>query len=145
MAKERGIVTRLQKDTAWVTTIRSSACEHCEGRDSCTVIGSGKEMEVEAVNVVGAQVGDRVLVGMATANLVKASFLTYIFPILALMAGAAWGQEAGTGWGLSPNVGAVIFGFAFFAAAFVLVRRFSKNLGSKSGFRPQVVKVIKRA
>ena len=46
-------------------------------------------MEVDAVNSVGAQVGDRIMLYFETGSLLKATFLLYIFPILCMLLGAA--------------------------------------------------------
>jgi len=44
-------------------------------------------MAVEAQNLVGARVGDRVEVFIPEKNVIWLSFLVYIFPLLGLLAG----------------------------------------------------------
>ena len=59
MATEKGVVTKLESNAAWVTTTRTEACESCAAKGSCRTLGGGKEMEVEAINLAGARVGLR--------------------------------------------------------------------------------------
>jgi len=82
LATEEGIVTKVNSTTAWVTTIKSSACESCAAKSSCSTLASGEEMKVEAINISGATVGDRVVIYFETSSLLKLSFFLYIFPIL---------------------------------------------------------------
>ena len=93
MISEQGIVKRTVGTKAWVVTTRSEMCEACASQGACTVLGGGKEMEVEAINVAQAKPGDQVLLTLEDQSLIKLSFLVYMFPILALIAGAALGQS----------------------------------------------------
>ena len=94
MTKEEGVVIKTDTATAWIKTIKTSACASCSAKSSCHTMGGGKEMEVEAINTAGARIGDRVVIGFETASLLKASFLLYVFPILGLILGAFIGQTA---------------------------------------------------
>ena len=66
MAIEQGIIIGSGpsgSNTAWVKTVRSSACESCSSRDSCNPGDNGKSQVVEAINAAGAKVGDRIQLG----------------------------------------------------------------------------------
>jgi len=83
LATEEGIVIRMEGGTAWVKTRRGSACESCSARHSCaSPEGDGQEMEVEAINLAGAAIGDQVVVSIESAALLKTSFLLYVFLII---------------------------------------------------------------
>jgi sigma-E factor negative regulatory protein RseC len=69
---ENGIVTKIDAKTAWVKTVRRSACEGCGSKESCEAAKSG---HVEAVNLVGAGLGDAVTVGFESGSLIKISML----------------------------------------------------------------------
>ena len=89
MATEEGIVTKIESTaTAWVKTTKSGACKSCSARSSCHSMGGSNEMEVEAINQAGAQVGQKVVLSFATSPLLKATFLLYVFPIIAMIVGA---------------------------------------------------------
>jgi len=73
----------MEGGTAWVKTRRGSACESCSARHSCaSPEGDGQEMEVEAINLAGAAIGDQVVVSIESAALLKTSFLLYVFLII---------------------------------------------------------------
>jgi sigma-E factor negative regulatory protein RseC len=99
-------------------------------------------MEVRAVNAAGAGVGDRVVVSFRTASYLKASFLLYLFPVLAMIAGAVVGQETAPMFGLDPGTSSVIFGFAFFFLSIPVVRSTSNRMAGKAEYQPKVSKVL---
>ena len=100
-------------------------------------------MEVEAINEARARPGDHVLLALEDQSLVKLSFLVYMFPILALIAGAALGQKVAPI--LSANPELTSFGLAaiFFGLAFVLVRIKDKKLEQTGAVIPKVARIIK--
>ena len=144
MATEEGIVCRINASTAWVATTRSSACETCASKGSCSTLGSGRETEVQAINTAGAQVGDRVVISFKTASLFKITFLLYIFPILAMFAGALLGQTAALFLHVDATSVSVVCALLFFLLAFGLVRLGGNRLAQKDEYRPKVVRILKR-
>ncbi len=126
--------------TAWVRTTRSSACASCSSKDACQG-GGGKEMEVEAINSADAQVGDRIVLNIQTASLLKATFLLYVFPILALIAGAVLGQAVGVMRGADPSGLSALFGFLFFGVAFIVIRITGRRLSTNASYQPEIIKI----
>jgi sigma-E factor negative regulatory protein RseC len=145
LATEEGIVCRVDQTTAWITTTRSSACETCASKGSCSTLGSGKEMEVQALNAARAKVGDRVMINFETASLFKIAFLLYIFPILMMLCGALLGQYTAPILGLNVTAVSVLSAFSFFLLAFVLVRSKGNRLAQKDEYRPRVVRILKKS
>jgi len=147
MATEEGIVFKLGASgagTAWVKTTRSSACESCSSRNACHADGGGKEMEVEAINTVNAKVGDRIVLNIKTTSLLKATFLLYVFPILAMIAGALVGQTVAGMRGSDPSGLSALFGFLFFGLAFVAIRIIGKFLSKDASYKPEIIKIRAR-
>lgn len=144
MATEEGVVFKMGEPgagTAWVKTTRTSACKACSSRHACQVEGSGKEMEVEAINSADARVGDRIILNIETASLLKATFLLYVFPILAMIAGALLGQTVGVMKGLDPSGLSALFGFLFFGLAFIVIRITGRHLSKNASYRPEIIKI----
>jgi sigma-E factor negative regulatory protein RseC len=144
MATEEGIVFKLGAtgaDTAWVRTTRSSACKSCSSRHTCQGEASGKEMEVEAMNTAGAKVGDRIVLNIRTSSLLKATFLLYVFPILAMILGALIGQTIALKRGSDPSGLSALFAFGFFGLAFVIIRITGKRLSKDTNYKPEIIKV----
>lgn len=142
MATEQGTVTRIGPGIAWVKTSRSGACETCASRGACHTAESGKEMEVEALNTIGARVNDRVVISFDSASLIKISFLLYVFPILCMIAGAVIGQRLAPRLGLDGALASVVGGILFFALAFCLIKSQEKRLAGKQDYRPKVVRIL---
>ena len=142
MATEQGIVLQTDSETAWVKTVRSSACEGCTARDSCHTTAGGQDMEVKAINSVGASVGDRIVLSFETASLLKATFLIYVFPIILLIAGAALGQALAPLIGFSPSALSVLLGFAFFFIALFIIKTRANRMAEKNAYQPKITKIL---
>ncbi len=146
MATEEGIVFKMGRPgaagTAWVRTTRSSACKSCTARGACHAEDSGgKEMEVEALNTVQASVGDRIVLNIRTAALLKATFLLYIFPVLAMIAGAMLGQSVAVMRGSDPSGLAALFAFLAFGLAFLVIRITGRFMAKDASYRPEIIKI----
>ena len=143
MITEEGMVKRTMGTKAWVVTIRSEMCEACASQGACKVLGGGKEMEVEAINTAQAKPGDQVLLTLGDQSLIKLSFLVYMFPILALIAGAALGQKVASLMGLASELGSFGLGAILFGLAFLIVRKKDKKLEQTGATIPRVERIIK--
>ena len=143
MMTEEGMVKRTMGSKAWVVTRRSEMCESCSSHGACQVLGGGKEMEVEALNVVQARPGDQVLLTLEDQSLMKLSFLIYLFPILALIAGAALGQKVAPILRTNPELTSFGLAFICFGLAFVLVRIKDKKLEQTGAVIPKIARIIK--
>lgn len=142
MATEHGIVIRTDHGTAWVKTVKSGACEGCSSRGACHSLGRSDEMEVKAINLAGAKVGDRIVLSFATASLLKATFLVYLFPILLLMIGALLGQITAPSLNFNPAWFSAILGFSFFFAAFLVIRAATNKMAQKNEYQPKIIRIL---
>lgn len=81
-----GIVTAVNGNIAVVRLGRHSACASC---GACSHGGgeAGKEMLVEALNDAEAAIGDSVQVDLESVQVVRAAFIFYFIPLIALLAG----------------------------------------------------------
>ncbi len=143
MATERGIVIKIDSTSAWVKTTRSSACKTCSAKSSCSAVENGTEMEVEAINEAGAQVGDRIIISIETASLLKASFLLYVFPILLMIAGAVIGQKTGPLLDIDPSAFSAAVGFLFFFISFWFVISRGNRMARKNEYKPKLIRILK--
>jgi len=141
MRQEEGIIIKkASHGRAWVETIRTPTCEGCASKDSCH--GAGKTMEVCAINDAGADIGDRVLVSIETGTLIKMSLLAYIFPVFALLAGAAVGNAIGPGLEMNPSLSAGIGGFGALAVAFLIIRLFEGKIAQGEAYTPRITRIL---
>lgn len=142
MATEIGVVTRVEKETAWVKTHRKGGCETCAYKGVCRSLGDGKEIEVQVINNIGARIGDRVRILLDSGKLFNIWFLIYIVPILMLLMGALLGEEISKYIGINHSAGAVVVGFAFFCLGFVILRLRSNAIAGKAAYQPRISKII---
>ena len=140
MITENGIVTQSDKSTAWITTIRSSACKGCSSKESCGTSHNAKEMTVTVKNTLGVQTGDRVVIGLDTKPMIILSFLLYVFPILLLIMGAIIGDSLAPILEMDKSICAMILGFGFFGIAFLIIRKKQAGLAQKDAFKPFLVR-----
>ena len=141
MATEQGIVIKIDSGAAWVKTVKSGACKGCSARGSCHSSG-GDDMEVNAINMAGAKVGDRIVLSFKTSSLLKVTFLLYVFPILLLLVGALIGQEIAPYVGFNPSGFSAIMGFSLFFAAVFIIKSKANKLAKKDEYRPKITKIL---
>jgi len=148
MATEEGIIIKVNDTTAMVKTKQMTACESCAEKDTCHSTGGGgssKIMEVEAENTANAQLGDTVIVTFDSSRLFMLSFLLYVFPIIIMIVGALLGERVAENFNGNPSTYSAIMGFAFFFAAMAVVKLMDKRARKTGQFRPEIIKVKKKA
>ncbi|MBS3900379.1 MAG: SoxR reducing system RseC family protein [Dethiobacter sp.] len=122
-----GQVVKVNEGTALVLVRRHQVCGKCGG---CGIAISGAgENQLEALNQVGAVVGDRVKVVSDTAHVLRASFVAYILPMLALLAGVYAGQVLDQTFALFARLD-ILLGILFFCASYFLVRAYDKKIAA---------------
>jgi sigma-E factor negative regulatory protein RseC len=99
-------------------------------------------MEVEAINDVGARVGDQILLSIKSTTVLKVSFLLYIFPIILMLIGAVIGQNLAPLFNLNPSGLSAALGISCFIISFVLIRFTGNRLAEKKEYRPHIVRII---
>jgi len=77
-----GVVVKTNGNRAIVRIRKSSACGHDCGE--CRVCNN-PEFETEVINNVGAAVGDKVLIGAPTSEVLFSAFLVYMLPVLGVL------------------------------------------------------------
>lgn len=144
MIEERGIVIDVKGDTAFIKAEKGTSCESCVARETCHGTIGTNEVIIEAENRVNAKFGDRVVVMVGTATILKASFILYLGPIAGLIIGVALGQILVKQFAvdLNPDLLAGILGALFLIITFFGIRILGKWLAKKEGFRPVVDRVV---
>ena len=89
MIKENARVIEVRNQRALVQTTRTSACENCSAKGGCAALGGGRDARVWAVDLIGVERGDEVVVAVPEGSLLGAGALAYLLPVAGLMAGAA--------------------------------------------------------
>lgn len=102
MIEERARVLSVERDTAWVETIRRSACDSCQARHGCGQsvlqrLGLGARHGFVRVlsSGVNCRPGDEIVIGIPEHAVVQGSVLVYLAPLVALFAGSLAAQSGG--------------------------------------------------
>ena len=144
MACEKGTIVRTAHGMAWAKVERTGSCEGCSEHGACGINGGVQNMEVEAENEAGAKIGDRVLIDVNSASVLKTAFLLYVFPILSMIVGAVIGNNAPPFFGLEASSLSAIFGFLFFGGAVLFARSLGNQLAKKENYRLRVTKILQK-
>lgn len=138
---ETGLVVDVSHHRAKVQVQRSTLCDKCASTSLCR-LESDTTSVVEVADPIGVQVDQEVRVGIQPKTLLMASFIAYMVPLLALIAGAAVGVYAATRapgnhpwW---PVFGAAV-GLVF---SLLLVRAVSKRSERRGQYLPTVIEVL---
>ncbi len=140
--QEEGLVLNTMGGLAQVETTQQEACASCGAQSACQTLGGQKKRVVSAVNRVQAQTGDRVLLTMPRKGVLGASFLLYMVPVFALLAGAILGKRLGPAWGWEGQSGPVVLGLAALVITWFVLRRISKRLAGRKEMTVTVVRIL---
>jgi sigma-E factor negative regulatory protein RseC len=144
MVEEFGNIVELKgKEIAVVLCEKSSFCKNCASMESCQVGDDNRSKLVEALNMLGADVGDRVKLVVSTKTFLQSSFLLYIVPLIALVFGGSLGQWMGgvLQGGPDANLLSAILGTVFLVGSFFVIRVGSRAI-PKETYMPRIVAVV---
>lgn len=127
MIEQQANVVAIEGDMAVVLVERQTACGNCSAKSGCgsSVIAGlfpQRQQTLRLCNTQQVAVGDRVVIGLPETGLQRASLLMYGVPLLALIAGAALGQQFG-----GTDFTAAIAALLGFASGLLVVRRVSRG------------------
>lgn len=139
---KQGVVTAVHGTTAVVRLGRHSACASC-GACSHGSSEAGKEMLVEALNEAGAAVGDSVQVDLESVQVVRAAFIFYVIPLIALLAGVFATQMLLRTWEVAgnPELWAALGGTVLMVGAFAGIRVNEGRLRKSGRYLSRVVEI----
>ena len=142
---ETGEVVKVFKRTVEIRINPTENCVACGAKDSCFA-GSGTSTDrfVTALDPFGLKTGQRVKINLEPKNLVKASIIIFVFPMLGLLLGAVTGSFIAktAGYGDYLDLGAVIGGFAGIGISVLGLRSYNKKLEKDDQYYPAVVEII---
>lgn len=142
MIEEEASVVRVSAGLAEIVTERRDACGSCSAKHGCgtSLLATWlprRRLSFRITNEIGAQVGDRVVVGLDESALQRGSLLLYAAPLGGLLSGAIIGEGLFPRIGWSSELGAVLLGLLGLTVALGLVRRVTAGqvVGGREGIR----------
>lgn len=143
--EELGIIVKKNTKTVLIKAHRTSACDGCASKKSCsTGGGTDNEMLIEADNPVGANVGDKVMFTVGAGSVLKAGLILYLVPIVTFIIGVVLGQTVATNLlpDQNPDLVSGVLGAVFLLLAFVGLKVYNAYLDKNKDYRPQVLRVV---
>lgn len=144
MIEENARVVALEGDCAWVETQRRGTCDACAANGACgtsvlaKVLGR-RRTQVRALNTVGAQLGDYVVVGLAEEALVRGSLAVYAVPLVSMI-GLAILMELVQPFGAQGDLAGIAGAALGLLLGLAWVRRFSRRIRVDSRYQPVILR-----
>ena len=142
---EIGEVVKVFHRTVEIRTNPVNECGTCGVKDSCHAgSGSSHERFVTALDPFGLKLGQRVKINLEPKNLVKASIIIFVLPMLGLLLGAIAGSFIAGKAGYSDYLDqcAIIGGLAGTGISALGLRSYNKKLEKTNQYYPTVVEII---
>lgn len=149
MIEQHARVVRLLGDAAEVETERQAACGICSASKGCgtALLADAfpkRQQRMRVSNGIGAQQGDRVVIGLDERALQRASYLLYGLPLLGLIGGALLGDAMASNWHVAGEPAAAIGGLCGVIAALLFARRRVDATGADDGAQVKLLRLAGR-
>jgi len=137
------VVTDKRAGYVTVKIERHTACKKCGACD----LGLQRDNNIffELKNHVNAEIGDQVVISVAGRDILKASLLLYVVPLVGLVLGMILG---GT---LTPYISAVdenllrfIVGICLMFIGLLIVGAYDKRIAPTDRYKPQIIRKLSR-
>ena len=141
---EIGEVVKVFNRTVEIRVNPTENCGACGVKDSWhTGPRISTDRLVTALDPFGLKIGQRVKINLEPKNLIKASIIIFVLPLLGLLLGAVAGSLATTaGYWDYLDLGAVIGGFAGIGISVLGLRSYNKKLEKTDQYYPAVVEIM---
>jgi len=130
-----GIIIALDGKIAKVRASRHSDCENCGAcpGDMATVM--------DVYNPVDAKVGQRVVIKIPEANMLKAAFIVYLLPLLTTFMGFLIGLWISQKYGFPALLSEVSLSIVAFVLTLLYIKYFDRSM-SKTKMLPVITDVL---
>lgn len=134
--QQEGIVLEVVGDMAKVKTSRHNDCENC---GACP---GNSAMVLDALNPIEAKPGQRVAIEIQEINMLKAAFIVYILPLIAVFIGVLLGGFLAQKVGNESLWFQVAGGIVAFVLSVVYIKYFDSAARSNVKMQPVIVRIL---
>ncbi len=150
MICESGRVVSIENEWVWVETLQTTSCKSCSAKSGCgqgliNSVFSGKRHYIKvAANGIQEPVSlnDVVEIAIPENVMLRGSFLMYLLPLAALIAGAIMGEHFVIGQG---DLGSISGAIAGFSLAAVFIRWHSHKNSDNPAYQPVLHRIVSPA
>ena len=136
MKTEQGLVIEVVGNSARIKVGRHSDCKNC---GACP---GSESLILEANNEIGAKPGQRIILEIKETNVLRAAFIVFILPLIALFIGVMLGGIIGQYIGVNKFMFQVICGVVIFALSIVVVKYFDKASAANEKSKPVIIRIL---
>ena len=136
MKTEQGLVIEVIDEEAQIKVGRHNDCKNCgacPGNDSVIIIAN---------NQVGAKPGQRVLFEVKEKSILKAAFIVFILPLVALFTGVMLGGVSGEYIGINIRMLQIMGGIIAFLLSLAVIKVFDKATSKSDKSKPVIVRIL---
>jgi sigma-E factor negative regulatory protein RseC len=135
---EKGKVISIQNGVALVELQPGEKCGQC---CACSLGGAGGKSSLEIKAPDGLRPGHEVTLEIDPAEIVKSSWTLFIFPLIALIVGAAAGPDVMRilGMRIPSDLASILLGVLFLGLAFLAAFHRSRSLDCRQKLEPKIV------
>lgn len=134
--EQEGIVLECSGSVAKVKASRHNDCENC---GACP---GNSAMVLQALNPLGAKPGQRVAIEVQQVNMLKAAFVVYVLPLLAVLAGVVAGGVLAEYLGYTGTAFQVGGGIVSFVLSVVYIKYFDTSARTNVKMQPVITRIL---
>lgn len=136
MQQQEGIVIEVEGRIAKVKTSRHNDCENCGAcpGNSAIVISAFSPMQVKP--------GQRVVVEVQEINMLKAAFVVYLMPLLAIFLGALAGYGIAGYFAMDGLVFSAAGGILFLLISIWYIKYYDYTSSTNEKMRPVITRIL---
>lgn len=131
-------------DDQWALVVaeKEHGCANCGAVTHCHGGRAAPVRETSALNPIGAEVGDRVLLTVESGKLLSRLALLYLLPVAMLLMGAYWGATLGGHADIASDGQSVGYGLAGFSFGFAVSLVISRIWFKARPVVPTITRII---
>lgn len=135
-----GIITEEKGETAVVHLRRHLSCENCGRCGGVLSAEDRREHYVEALNPIGAQKGQSVIIEMDDRRALFIAFMLYLVPLAGLVVGIVLGLKmaAALGWAAHQELVAAALGFVALALIYGCISLWDRRVKKSGHYCPVI-------
>ena len=137
MKEEEGLVIKVNEAMGTVT-VKVGKHEECS---ACGACAGSRQLTMEAVNGLGAGLGQRVRFRMQEQQMLKGAFVVFMLPLLLAGLGGILGWQLGYG-GEAEDLYPLGLGFLGFCLGSGLVKWYDKRAAASMKEQPVITEII---
>lgn len=134
--QQEGVVLSVYDGMAKVKTSRHNDCENC---GSCP---GNTALVLDARNPVGARPGQRVMIEVKEADMLKSAFIVYMLPLIAIFVGAMLGGYLAERLAAEPLWFQVGGGGLAFASSVCYIKYFDRSASTDVKKQPVITRIL---